>query len=268
MSRLARGALCALLLSLSLPAAASAAFGDRPLRMGMHGSDVRMLQTLLSKTGFVTTPDGYFGRRTRRSVGRWEGARDRTVNGTMSRTDQLALRREFKAPIAPAGPEVESATGVTKLVLLDASAAADLPPEHSVLFPIAGPHDLGRNEANRFGGGRGHLGQDMFADCGTPVRAAQAGRVVFAGYQGAAGNYLVIRGSESGEDNVYMHLLHEPRLSVGDDVETGQRIASVGRTGRADGCHLHFEIWSKPGWYSGGDAYDPLPKLRQWDGWS
>ena len=60
-----------------------------------------------------------------------------------------------------------------------------------------------------------------------------------------------------------MHLLHEPRLAEGDRVETGQRIASVGRTGRADGCHLHFELWTEPGWYRGGEAYDPLRKLRQ-----
>jgi hypothetical protein len=190
----------------------------------MHGSDVRMLQALLTKAGFVTVADGYYGRRTRRSVGRWEGDRERKVNGTMSRPDQLALRREFKAPIAPAGPEVESATGVTKLVLLDATASSGVPqPEHSILFPIAGQHDLGRNEANRFGGGRGHLGQDMFADCGTPDRAAQGGRVEFSGYQGAAGNYLVIRSEESGEDQVDMHLLHEPRLAVGDGDEAGLR---------------------------------------------
>jgi len=268
-SRLARGALCALLLSLLIPATASAAFGDRPLRIGMHGKDVRVLQTLLTKVGFVTVADGRFGRRTRRSVGRWEADRDRTMDGAMSRRDQLALRREFEAPIAPAGPQVD-AGAVTRLVLFgDVTAGVGEPaPEHSTLFPIAGPHDLGRNETNRFGGGRGHLGQDMFADCGTPVRAAQGGRVVFVGNQGAAGNYLVIRGRESGEDAVYMHLLHEPRLAVGDRVETGQRIASVGRTGRADGCHLHFELWTEPGWYRGGAAYDPLPKLRQWDGWS
>ena len=145
---------------------------------------------------------------------------------------------------------------------------AEFLPAHTALFPIDGPHDLGRNPANRFGGGRGHDGQDMFADCGTPVRAAQAGRVVFAGFQGAAGNYLVLRSAESGEDQVYMHLLNEPRLAPGDRVEMGRRIGSVGRTGRADGCHLHFELWTAPGWYRGGAAYDPLGKLRLWDSWS
>ena len=136
--------------------------------------------------------------------------------------------------------------------------------EHTAVFPIAGPHDLSRWPDNRFGGGRGHGGQDMFADCGTPVVAAQSGRIMFAGYQGAAGNYMVIRSDESGEDQVYMHLLNEPRFTVGDRVEMGQRIASVGRTGRADGCHLHFELWTAPGWYSGGAPIDPLPTLRSW----
>jgi murein DD-endopeptidase MepM/ murein hydrolase activator NlpD len=144
----------------------------------------------------------------------------------------------------------------------------EIEPPHTALFPIDGPHDLGRNPANRFGGGRGHDGQDMFADCGTPVRAAQSGRVVFAGYQGAAGNYLVIRSGISGEDQAYMHLLNTPRLAAGDRVEMGRRIGSVGNTGRADGCHLHFELWTAPGWYRGGSAYDPLGKLRLWDSWS
>ena len=243
-------------------------------------------RSLLTRAGFRTAVDGQFGRRTLRAVGRWEAGRRRTVDGWMSRGDSLALRREFQAAIdAPApAPEVEPPEasapvflGARRLVRLgDASltagaSAVESPAAFGLrhhVFPIKGRHDLGRSQANRFGGGRGHQGQDMFARCGTPVRAAQGGTVRFAGYHSAAGNYLVIRGSGSGEDYAYMHLRDAPDLAVGDEVKTAERIGAVGATGRASGCHLHFELWSRPGWYSGGSAYDPLPKLRGWDRWS
>jgi murein DD-endopeptidase MepM/ murein hydrolase activator NlpD len=38
--------------------------------------------------------------------------------------------------------------------------------------------------------------------------------------------------------------------------------------GRASGCHLHFEMWTAPGWYQGGDVFDPLPELTRWDAFS
>ena len=46
---------------------------------------------------------------------------------------------------------------------------------------------------------------------------------------------------------------------------TGQPIGFVGRTGDATACHLHFEMWPAPGWYTGGSAVDPLPSLKAWD---
>ena len=131
-------------------------------------------------------------------------------------------------------------------------------------FPIRGPHYYGENAA-RFGGGRGHQGHDTFAACGTPLVAARGGVVKFKQYHGAAGHYLVIDGERTGIDYTYMHLRDAALVNVGDRVRTGQLIGYVGQTGRASGCHLHFEMWSAPGWYDGGKPFDPLPSLLAWD---
>ena len=136
------------------------------------------------------------------------------------------------------------------------------------LFPIRGRHNLGYTRTNGFGGGRGHKGQDMFARCGTPLAAARGGRVQYAGYHSAAGYYAVIDGAATGRDYVYMHMQRRALVATGDRVFTGQQIGLVGETGRATGCHLHFEMWTAPGWYEGGRAFDPLPALRRWDSYS
>ena len=67
-----------------------------------------------------------------------------------------------------------TSVAIAALVLLAPSAAHGMTEIGAVeepvpvrVFPIAGPHDLGRSPTNRFGGGRGHNGQDMFAACGT-----------------------------------------------------------------------------------------------------
>ena len=133
------------------------------------------------------------------------------------------------------------------------------------VFPIAGPHDLGRSPTNGFGGGRGHSGQDMFAACGTPVVASQGGRVRKAGYHPVGGNFVVLTEKHTGLDAVYMHLANPPRLRARETVETHERIGSVGDSGNASGCHLHFELWTAPGWFAGGEAFDPLPRLKRWD---
>jgi murein DD-endopeptidase MepM/ murein hydrolase activator NlpD len=138
------------------------------------------------------------------------------------------------------------------------------------IFPVRGKHDFGGSEA-RFGSGRSghsHQGHDVFAECGTPMVAARGGRVQFKQYHAAAGNYVVVDGAGTDIDYVYMHLAEPSPFQPGDRVYTGQRIGSVGETGNARGCHLHFEMWNAPGWYDGGRPFDPLPSLRAWDSWS
>jgi murein DD-endopeptidase MepM/ murein hydrolase activator NlpD len=136
-------------------------------------------------------------------------------------------------------------------------------------FPVRGRHDFGGAGA-RFGAGRSghtHQGQDVLAGCGTRLVAARGGRVKHKAYHSAAGYYVVIDAAGTNVDYVYMHLAEPTPFAAGDRVYTGQRIGSVGDTGNAQGCHLHFELW-RGAWYGGGSPFDPLPSLQAWDGWS
>ena len=98
---------------------------------------------------------------------------------------------------------------------------------------------------------------------------ARAGTVYYNDYQaGGAGNYLVIDIKGSGKSHVYMHMSEPSPLKVGTKVKTGQRVGTLGTTGRSSACHLHFEVWSAPGWYQGGSPIDPTTPLKRWDKYS
>jgi murein DD-endopeptidase MepM/ murein hydrolase activator NlpD len=133
------------------------------------------------------------------------------------------------------------------------------------IFPVRGPHGYG----DGVGAGRGHRGQDVFARCGTKLVAARAGKVLYRGFQASgAGHYVVISGARTGMDYVYMHLRGRAKVRPGQRVRTGQLIGRVGQSGNARGCHLHFELWSSPGWYRGGSHMPSVTKkLRRWDRW-
>lgn len=142
-----------------------------------------------------------------------------------------------------------------------ALAAVAVAPDEGT-FPVRGKYGFG-TEINRFGGGRGHEGQDIFASCGAPLVSARSGTVTFAKFQDRAGNYAVIT-ADDGTSQAYMHMLAPAAVQRGQRVTAGQPIGQVGQTGRADGCHLHFELWTAPGWYQGGQAVDPLPELQRY----
>ncbi len=131
------------------------------------------------------------------------------------------------------------------------------------IFPIRGKHMYGMG-AGRFGGGRGHQGQDVLANCGLKLVAARGGIVRRSGNQGAAGNYIAITPDAAGVgDQAYLHLAKPSPFRAGDRVYTGQQIGVVGDTGRASACHLHFEQWTGEIWRS--KPVDPLPALKAWD---
>jgi murein DD-endopeptidase MepM/ murein hydrolase activator NlpD len=129
------------------------------------------------------------------------------------------------------------------------------------VFPLPKGH---YTYGDGLGAGRGHQGQDILIDCGKPIVSAQQGRVQMNKFQSAAGNYLVIDGKGKDLDLAYMHMKKPSKLKVGERVAKGEEIGKVGNTGDATACHLHFEMWSNPGWYEGGHPIDPKPSLRRW----
>ena len=155
---------------------------------------------------------------------------------------------------SPAGPAVE--------VVGDEEETEARAGTGETAFPVRGKHDFG-TETNSFGGGRNHRGHDVFARCGTPLVAALPGKVRLAKSQSAAGYYVVIDNAD-GASQAYMHLQGPATVSKGETVSAGTPIGAVGDSGNASGCHLHFEYWTAPGWYSGGDPIDPLPYLKRW----
>lgn len=95
---------------------------------------------------------------------------------------------------------------------------------------------------SRFGvrGDEHHDGIDIAAPEGTPVTASRPGKVIFAGEQRGYGRLAVVDHG-AGEATVYAHC-SQILVQVGDLVRVGQIIGKVGRTGRATGPHLHFEV--------------------------
>ena len=109
------------------------------------------------------------------------------------------------------------------------------PGSGGLIWPVNGPI------VSPFGmrWGRLHAGVDIAVPAGTPIRAAQSGKVILMGWTGGYGNYTCI-GHGNGLSTCYAHQ-SSYATSNGASVSKGQVIGSVGCTGHCFGDHLHFE---------------------------
>ena len=106
--------------------------------------------------------------------------------------------------------------------------------------------------------GHRHQGIDIFAPRNTPVRSATAGIVETKGMRGLGGQVVTISGP-GGYRLYYAHLEDFGPQEVGDWVEAGEVIGTVGNSGNAaiSSTHLHYGIYEPS-----GRAVNPYPFLK------
>lgn len=104
-----------------------------------------------------------------------------------------------------------------------------------------------------------HLGIDIPAYYGTPIKAARGGIVIVSTHHWSYGNYVVVDHG-NGDSTLYAHMSSRS-VSVGQTVKQGDVLGLVGSTGSSNGNHLHFEV--KVG-YVRQDPVNFYPKMKLW----
>lgn len=199
-------------------------------------------------------PDGALGAQTRMALRRYQAKKRLARTGRPNLQTLKAMKLGFAKTIE------------RQLVARARTTAPAASTVAGFVFPLRGPWEFG-GSATAFGDrGGAHQGVDLLSACGTPIVAASSGTVKANTIQSAAGNYVVLTDTPSKEDQAYMHLQTPSTLRVGDRVDAGTTIGSVGDTGNATACLLHFELWTAPGWYEGGQPRDPRGDLTSWAG--
>ena len=152
----------------------------------------------------------------------------------------LTVDDAFVNPPAEALKQIEQDTQVMNRVW--ASGASVKLWTGAFILPVPDPANSRFGSRSVLNGqpGSPHSGADFLSPLGRPVKAPNAGRVVFAGSQYFTGNTIVIDHG-LGLFSLFAHL-SSIAANVGDDVQTGAIIGEVGATGRVTGPHLHWSV--------------------------
>ncbi|MEA2150836.1 MAG: hypothetical protein QOD69_2666 [Solirubrobacteraceae bacterium] len=168
-------------------------FGDRTLKQGDSGADVKTLQRLLTKAGLKTDADGDFGSGTTENVKAFETSQRRAVDGKVTRTDAVVLKdvavnggavqaagvtggvlpKNMPAPTPPPPPPLQLGPGFVATVNPDGTATAPILAPPAIIAMI----DAGNQIATKpyiYGGGHGRW-DDAGYDCSGSVSYALHG---------------------------------------------------------------------------------------------
>lgn len=156
----------------------------------------------------------------------------------MADASDLTVGMELILPdgILPPPPAPPAPTRLANIRdIFDAPTSNAKPSTSRLLWPAAV-----RRITQYFKGSR-HTGVDIGGPIGTPIYAAEAGTVIYSGWNtGGYGNMIIIDHGRG----LFTRYGHGSKLlaRVGDTVERGKPIMLMGSTGRSTGPHLHFEV--------------------------
>ncbi|WP_328601946.1 M23 family metallopeptidase [Nocardia terrae] len=189
-------------------------------------------------------------------------------------SDSAVMLKEAKPDVAPVAQAATQAKDVAATPSPDPApfGLQNLPPEVSAPLQQAeqtlktlqqqlnpGPNVVKPVDGQLTSGfgmrwGAMHYGIDFADPIGTPIHSVMGGTVISAGPASGFGLWVRVK-QDDGTTAVYGHV-NDMYVTVGQRVNTGDVIASVGNRGNSTGPHLHLEIWD-----AADNKMDPLPWL-------
>ncbi len=213
--------------------------GAGPSAQGAEGAEraltTELLRSLLKSSGVFRSHDAQSGMAQDAFVDVVAAAVARSVELRIGAQGQPGVSAPAHTPLRATAGHTESPAGWGDVV--DGRISSDFGPR---VDPLTHAHSF-------------HHGIDIAAPRGTPIHAVAGGRVVAAGPAGSYGNLVEIEAA----DGVRFRYAHadDVMVAVGDVVDAGAAIATVGSTGRSTGPHLHLEVRKD------GHAVDPETAL-------
>jgi len=177
---------------------------------------------------------------------------DRTLDTKAQTLEQARRNRQYYEQLED---ELEQTAKELISIIRKLESSSNKAYSHALIWPVNGTvtSKFGMRMHPILGYERMHYGIDIAAPSGTPIKAAQSGKVIYSGPMRGYGNIVIIDHGK-GFTTLYAHC-SVLIVGAGVEVRQGDTIAKVGSTGLSTGPHLHFEVRVN------GEPQDPLKYL-------